>query len=300
MIRILPSAEINTQQWDQCVAGNKNGLIYSTTLFLNTLCDQWYGLVIDDYKAVMALPWRKKMGIRYLYTPAFMQQLGLIGETTNDTTIAVLNLIQSFISYGDLSLNFSNQFILETHPVTKRTNLIIDLHHSLAAIRAGYKHDVQENIRKAHAHKLCYTEGDINEAITCFKKQYGTRISQIQDRDYQNFTTLCRQLSEQEECFVRCVYDEHDSLLAIGVFLIDNKRIYNILNTTLPEGRDREANHFLFDNLITEFAGNELLLDMEGSELPGVRKFYESFGAINEPYFHYHYNNYWLLKFLKK
>ncbi len=301
MIRILPSTEINTQQWDQCIAGNKNGLIYSTTTFLNALCEQWHGLVIDDYTAVIALPWRKKLGIRYLYTPAFIQQLGFVGEITTDTKIAALNFIQCFISYGDMSLNFSNQCILETHPAKTRTNLVIDLNRPLPIIRSGYKPDLQENIRKAYAHRLSYTEGDINEAITCFRKQYGARITQIKDRDYQNFTVLCRQLSADEQCFVRCVYEEDDGLLAIGIFLMDNNRIYNILNTTLPEGRDLEANHFLFDNLITEFAGKEWILDMEGSELPGVKQFYESFGAINQPYFHYHYNNYpWLIKLLKK
>jgi hypothetical protein len=42
----------------------------------------WHGIVIDDYAAVMALPWKRKLRIRYGYTPPFMQQLGIVGEAS--------------------------------------------------------------------------------------------------------------------------------------------------------------------------------------------------------------------------
>jgi hypothetical protein len=67
--------------------------------------------------------------------------------------------------------------------------------------------------------------------------------------------------------------------------LKDEKRIYNIASSTLPKGRTLEANHYLFDRLIHEFAGQNLILDFEGSDLPGVARFYEKFGSANQPYF---------------
>jgi hypothetical protein len=42
--------------------------------------------------------------------------------------------------------------------------------------------------------------------------------------------------------------------------------------------------------LFKEFTNQEMLFDFEGSDLQGVQKFYEKFGAINQPYFHWHYN----------
>jgi hypothetical protein len=45
-----------------------------------------------------------------------------------------------------------------------------------------------------------------------------------------------------------------------------------------------EANHFLFDQLIREFAGQDLILDFEGSDLPGVARFYQKFGPQNQPF----------------
>src|SRR5947208_2204321 len=92
-IRILPAGEIDPVKWSKCVADAANGLIYSNYEYLNMICDNWHGLVIDDYKTVMALPWRKKFGIRYVYAPAFSQQHGIIG---NDIPGSFFDEVYSF------------------------------------------------------------------------------------------------------------------------------------------------------------------------------------------------------------
>jgi hypothetical protein len=62
------------------------------------------------------------------------------------------------------------------------------------------------------------------------------------------------------------------------------------MNSTTPDGRKKEANHFLLDQVIKEFAGKPLIFDFEGSDVPGIKSFYEKFGAINQPYYSLHFN----------
>ncbi len=50
------------------------------------------------------------------------------------------------------------------------------------------------------------------------------------------------------------------------------------------------ANHTLLNEVLKEFSERDLLFDFEGSDLPGVKEFYEYFGPVNQPYFHYHFN----------
>ncbi len=300
-IRLLPAAQIDVVKWDRCVQQHNNGLLYSTTTYLNALCPNWEGFIVNDYKAILALPTRKKWGIRYAYTPPFIQQLGIIGETDAVVTADLLKLIQDTISYADIHFNFSNTSLLEQVPVTRRTNLVIPLDQPLAQIRALYTNDLKENIRKASSQTLLYTNAGLHEAFAHFQKQYAARMKQILPSDYNNFLRLCEQLQARGQCFVRAVTSAEKELLAITLFLKDDRRIYNLMNTTLPAGRDKEANHFLLDNVISEFAGQPLLFDLEGSDLPGVKKFYTSFGAENQPYFHYHYNGLpWPLRWLKR
>jgi hypothetical protein len=112
----------------------------------------------------------------------------------------------------------------------------------------------------------------------------------LRDRDFSNFAALAKKLAEKKMCFTRKITDNNGALLAIGLFLKDKRRIYNLVNTTTDEGRLKEANHFLLDEVIREFAGQSLLFDFEGSDIPGVKAFYEKFGGTDQPYFYYHYN----------
>ena len=102
---------------------------------------------------------------------------------------------------------------------------------------------------------------------------------------------VAKQLITRQQCFVRKVVDEANKLPAIALFLRDENRIYNILPSTTTAGKKHSAMHFLIDNVIKEFAGTPLIFDFEGSDLPGIKAFYQSFGAVNEPYYHLHYNH---------
>lgn len=289
-IQILTADKIERSKWNHCVNESENGLIYSRYEYLNYMCDNWHGLVINNYETVMALPWRKKFGTRYLYQPAFTQQLGLIGNNYAASD-AVMASVWSFVKYGDLLFNYLNKDLAEKVKVVKRINLVIDLSAKYDAISSRYKKDLVANLRKAKKENLHISkEENIPIAISMYKELYRQRMRNLSDDDYLKFQSLCALLQKDRMCFTRKVEDAHGHLLAIGLFLKDSKRIYNLMNTTTENGRATEANHFLLDEVIREFSGQNLLFDFEGSDLPGVKSFYEKFGVVEQPYFHYHFN----------
>ncbi len=300
-IKILAAKHIDKHKWDHCVAENTNGLLYSSTAYLDAMAKNWHGVVVDDYAAVMALPWKRKLGIRYGYTPAFIQQLGLIGYIPKDDLSRILKLIYRFVALADIHFNFENTDIQQLLPVIPRNNFVIDLSEGYTLIKSRYKSNLTENIRKASNESLVYTTGEISEGISMYHSQYQSRLKHTHEKDYSHFSALCELLHKKGQCFVRTARNTQNEILAIAVFLKDKRRIYNIMNTTTQEGRHKEANHFLLNQVIHEFAGQELLFDFEGSELPGVREFYEGFGGKSQPYFHYHYNGYsWPARLLKR
>lgn len=299
-IKILAAKHIDKNKWDHCVAENSNGLIYSSTAYLDAMAKNWHGVVVDDYAAAMALPWKRKLGIRYGYTPAFMQQLGLIGHIPKEDLSRILKLIYRFVALSDIHFNFENTDIQQLLPVIPRNNFVIDLSEGYTLIKSRYKSNLSENIRKASSESLVYSTAEITEGISLYHSQYQSRLKHTHEKDYSHFSALCELLYKKEQCFVRTARNAQNEILAIAVFLKDRKRIYNIMNTTTQEGRQKEANHFLLNQVIHEFAGQDLLFDFEGSELPGVREFYEGFGGKSQPYFHYHYNGYsWPARLLK-
>jgi hypothetical protein len=300
-ISILSSKHIDKKMWDACVAQHDNGLVYSTTTYLDAMAQNWHGLVVDEYTVVMALPWKRKFRIRYGYTPAFIQQLGLVGDVAGADLPKILKLIYKFYAFADFNFNFSNHGIQQILPVIPRTNFLIDLSVGYDQVKSHYKSNLKENIRKAGGEAFAYAAGLIDEGIAMYHDHYKARMKHVREKDYLHFKQLCRLLEANGQCFARTARNQHNEILAFAVFLRDGKRIYNIMNTTTVEGRTKEANHFLLNRVLHEFAGEELLFDFEGSELSGVREFYENFGPVNQPYFHYHYNGYtWPLHLLRK
>ena len=79
-IKYLLHHQIDKTKWDRCIKGADNGLIYGHSFYLDHMARHWDGLVLNDYEAIMPLPWNKKYGIYYLYQPFLCAQLGIFGK----------------------------------------------------------------------------------------------------------------------------------------------------------------------------------------------------------------------------
>lgn len=264
-----------------------NGLVYALTDMLDAMSPGWDALVLGDFEAVMPLTWRKKMGIRYLCQPAFCQQLGIFSVKEISTETA-----GAFLRKASLSFRLIEIFINYANPLQAASagaaNFVLSLQPGYDTLRANYRRDLLKNLARTEKFSLEYVvSANLDNAITQYRLLYENRMN-IRPADYEALALMCKKWLPEGKCFVREVRlreGNRDELLAIGLFLKDQNRIYNIASSTLPNGRTLEANHFLFDELIKEFAGQNLLLDFEGSDLPGVARFYQKFGPINQPYF---------------
>lgn len=298
-IVLLKNKEIDRIKWNACIDAASNRLIYAYAFYLDKLAMNWDAIVVDDYKAVMPLPWRKKMGIKYCYHPLLTPQLGLFTTIPFTNYTELFNLIFKFTNYGDFFFNYANTPL---QPAVKRANYIIELSKGYNKIYSGYDKALINNLRKAKALNLIYTEeANAGLAVDLYKKYYKERTTHITDEDYEKYKALCEYLYQNNKAFIREIINANNELLAITFLLFDEKRLYNILNIITEEGKVANANHLLLDSVIKEFSGRDIVLDLAGSEIPGVKFFYEKFGPVNQPYFYYHLNNLpFLIKLFKK
>jgi len=281
-IHIIPSQHIDRTKWDQCIATSGNALIYANACYLDFMADNWSGIVLNNYEAVMPVAWRKKMGIRYAYAVPFIQQLGWYG-VNNINGALFIGALQSFIQYGDYPFNYSN--VLSAKNIAGANNYIIDLSLPYKTIAANYKGNAINNIKKAGRSNLLYSHADTKKAVTYYQQLYKSKFKDTTEKDFANFNLLTQLLVEKQQAFARQVTDNATGdLLSIALFLKDQSRIYNIMPSITSDGRNRSSNHFLMDNFFNEFSGSGLLFDFEGSDIPGIESFYASFGAVNQPY----------------
>jgi hypothetical protein len=283
-IRFLQQSEIDPQKWDQCLSVSTNGLIYGYSFYLNQVAKNWSGLVLNDYEAVMPLPWNRKYGIRYLYQPAFAAQLGIFSTSPISPALvtAFIDHCKKNFRFCEMPMNPANA--LPDLPV--RMNYILDIQKSYEQIRKDYRKDMIQHLKSTGADTLTYNQTtDYPSVIALYKDLYGKRFPQVTETDYDRFSDLCKDLFQRKLSILREVKDKNsETLLASGIFFMDGKRIYNIMSVTSAEGRQKLANPYLFDQLIQEYSGGNLILDFEGSEIAGIAEFYRKFGSHPEPY----------------
>jgi len=254
------------------------------------MADNWHGIVVNDYECVMPVAWRKKFGIKYCYDVPFIQQLGWFARNTFPDASLLLKTFFRYFKYGYYPFNYNNKITVD-RSLSSASNYILPINKPYTEITKGYKQTLDYSFKKALKQNLSYTQENFNEAIDLYKKLYHDKFPHVTERDFSNFRNLCHYLFVDNKIIARKVCNEQNETLAAIVLINFENRLINIINNISEEGRKTEANYFLFDNIFKEFSDSNFLFDFEGSDIPGIKSFYEKFGAVNQPYYKLQFNH---------
>jgi hypothetical protein len=271
--------------WDDCVNKSPNGLVYGYSFYLDAICERWDALVLNNYEAVMPLCWNKKWGIHYLYQPFLTAQLGVFGARIDaDLLNSFLKAVPSRFKYWDIYLNHQNLFSLRNFSLYTRSNYVLNLTTPYEYLYKNYRENIQRNIRK------CLQSGaspqkdiPVEKVIELAKgqmKEFGKEAEKNLDR----FRKLYHELHGRQMAVTRGIVSAEGELLASAVFFFSHNRAYYILVGNHPDGKALGTSHALIDAFIREYAGKNLLLDFEGSDIPSLAFFYSGFGALEEKF----------------
>ena len=296
--------EIDKTKWDKLIQESPNGFIYSRSFFLDAMCT-WDALVMGDYDYVMPLPYKKKAGFSYIYTPYFTGQLGITGKggITKELCEKFMTSIPGTFSLVDLQLNEYNSLPdINNIRIKARTNYTLALNKSYNDIFPGYNKDAKKNLRQAAGHGLSFTENITAETVwELYKNAYGHLNRDITGKEYADFFNACTGLLQLDHGFLAGIQDNAGEIVAGAFFAKDNKRIYYLLGAPSVAGKKANATHLLIDEVIKKYAGSGLTFDFEGSDIPSVADFYKKFGPKKNVYLHVILNRlpFWI-KWLKK
>ncbi|MEM6725304.1 MAG: hypothetical protein AAF598_14785 [Bacteroidota bacterium] len=145
---------------------------------------------------------------------------------------------------------------------------------------------MQRSLKKARKSNLILT-GNVKpeRLVELYKIHQGPKIGNLPDEFYHAAHRIIYNALHRGRGFLSSVMNADGELLAAGFFLNSHHRITNLLPSSTPEGREVCAMHHLIDMLIRGSAGRKVILDFEGSSIPSIARFYESFGAIDVPYY---------------
>ncbi len=283
MIRHLKHSEIDFEKWDDCIEKAVNGIFYGYSWYLDMCAGSWDALVEDDYVAVMPLPNREKAGVKYVYQPFFVQQLGVFGtrSVTQEVTARFLAAIPKRFRYIDYSMNIYNR-LPETHGfrLENRITHELDLISSYDQLRSNYSKNTKRNIKKAEKNGVFVTShGRPEEIISAFRRNRGSRGVPFRDRDYNVLKHLIYAGLHKRMVTLKCAYTSNNEFCAGIVFCRSHNKSVWLFSGATDEARENGAMSLLVDDYVREHAGSELVLDFEGSMDKNLARFYRGFGS---------------------
>lgn len=299
-IRCIARKDVNIEAYDLCIASSLHSLPYAFSFYLDAICEDWLVLVEGSYARVMPLPIRTKLGITYSYPPFFMQQLGVFSKDLITATIVqqFLEHIPTHIKFVETNLNYAN---VGVEGSAGRMNLVLSLEKKYDQLFESFSKTLKRNILNANKNKaLAFSETeDIEKFVSFFKTYAWPKSKNINPLDIKKLTHLIAVLLAKKLAKIFFVEDEKGWLSA-ALFLTTNTRLINLVPVNNEEAKDLNTSAFLLNKVIEKYAERAVLLDFEGSEIPGVARFYRQFGAEEQCYFRYKENRLpLLLKWLK-
>jgi hypothetical protein len=281
-IELISSLQVDANKWNITIAANK-GLIYSRYEYLSHLCKKWDGIVVDDYRAIMPLPLNKKWGLKYYYHPAFIQRLGITGYVSPTEIDQIVELIKANSWIAQITYEADKRIIYKNEASQRATNFTLNIDRPFDVVSSRLSKSFVSELKKSNRYDIKYDESDANAVIDMWFEEYSSK-TKIRKNQIEDFRKLCNTLVKEGNCYVRTVvYD--NAVIAAAILFKDEFRLYNILNSVSETGRKISANYHLYYEILKEFSGRGLLFDFEGSELPGVKKFYLKFNPSVENYY---------------
>ncbi len=281
MIHYVKHNQIDKQKWDACIASSREPLVYACSWYLDIVSPNWDALIKDDYSAVMPLTKRKKYFIPYLFQPAFTQQLGIFAASPPDETASFLNAIPSKFRLIEIQLNLSNYISsLKSFQVLEKITFHLCLEHHIEEIKNNYSENIKRNIKKFEKFDLTISnEKSADDIITLFKNHKGSSLDSLSKNDYEVLEQIFSSASNKDLLKIKKVYNESGHLIAGAVFLKSFDAYIFLFSAIHPEARENGAMSSIINCFIEENARACKTLDFEGSMIPALARFYESFGS---------------------
>ncbi len=289
MISILKREQIEDKAWNQCVQSSVRPFVYATSWYLDIVCQQWEGIVVEgkqgEYSLVLPVPILIKWKKPFVRMPLFCQQLGVFPLAVCSPTIQN-EAIEAFVKhyryinpyvFADNSFDTLNLNRLE---VTTNFELALDLPYE--ENYQAYRRDRKKDFSKAKKVKQkIVTSSSPEPMIAMFESSVVPSFKGgIHPQTYRYLRDILKISLQKNIGELYYTQYEDGSYGAACFFVIWQKRIIYLFNAAFPDKRKDNGRMLMLDKIIQQYSQSEYVLDFESpTNEASIRDFYQSFGA---------------------
>ncbi|WP_117880651.1 hypothetical protein [Aureibaculum luteum] len=281
-------------KWDNFVLLHNKGTIFHKTNWLNNHFGEFKIVTVqEDSQLVGGFAYliSKKAGIKGIFRPPYTPYYHpLIKELSKDGNsekeIEIMSLILKKISNYNISLLFDSQtkylypYQNMGYKITPKLNYILEPSLFLDSIAKRKKSTINRYSKAYNVGDLKILEDFNVQNVLALWIEFGKSKSMNTYKDF--LFRVFDNASGFNNWGCLKIYTKEDKFLAAGLYLFDDKRLYNlipIVNYQVLSNKEKNIGDYLYYNLSLIAERKALLLDYEGSEVPGVEKMYRRLGG---------------------
>jgi hypothetical protein len=286
---------IDKTKYSVCLHQCLNYRIYAELWYLSIVSPDGYDvLVLNDYEAVMPIPYQKKLGFKFVIQPIFCQQLGIFYK--ENVSVEIFNLFLSFLTKYKVRSYCFNEENTPYFPsdYLKRDNQVLNLDCDYLTLLNNYNTNKKRVLKNYSLSNIRIEEKYTGSIVTGL---LGKNLNRILLASQLNILNTLLQELDRKKVLKQYTLFNKENIPIVYLWLIFSKgRIINLLSIRIKESEIKNSYAYLIDTVIKNYSNQKLIFDFEGSMIVGIANFNKSFGATTNYYVFYR-NFKWLDKF---
>lgn len=275
-MRFIPRNKIDIERWNQLVSEDE-ATPCDYSWFLDAVAENWYVYVSDEYSKGIAFTTKTNLGVENVVVAPYVRQNRFYGVWSSTEMEAFVSSLQKKFKGGI----FQTDKKISSHV---RTCQILQDAMELST-------HAKRNLKKAEKNHLFSRITDqIEPSFSLMKDELSVKIKSF-DTFHQAVLLQLLQNLQKNDCLIIREIVMDDKVLGGLFFFRGKERILFLKGSATPEGKKLGGMYLAMLDQIKETLSQKLLFDFDGSEVPGVQRFNEYFGAENSTYYQIQWDN---------
>ena len=280
-IRIIKNKDIDSILWDRCIARSQNGDIFGYSWFLDSVSDNWYGIVKGNYKAVMPLPVKSFLFIGFVKNYKFQHKTDIYSpkEISRDTKKIFLELAKFFAKF--VSFTSDNKDLTEEASKVKiGFSWKSDLIRPYKDIKRANTDFIIKQLDISESENVFFNTGILPNGITLLS----SLTKSLNRKDIDVLRRLSAVSLRKGLGQIYGAFNDKNRLIAAVLFISSHYKVNIIHAVQTKEAEYKKALYGLIDYYIKQHSEKALTLDFFGFEhFP--EQFFIEIGAVKYPWY---------------
>jgi hypothetical protein len=280
-MKFISRDNIDLQKWDDLVQKTPGSSVFSLSVYLDEIAENWMVYVDENYTKGIAAPFASRLGVKTCYTPIFVTTLEWLGEDSGEL-VTFFEEVKSIFPLG----NFCIRQKIEKQDYSTYVEQIIQPH---SAIEIGSQAKRMLNKSQKVGHRIEYSN-DPKPILALIRSELLPKISSLTEASIERLERTLRRLDAAQYVRILSVFDKKQFIG--GLFLIDfNDTVLYLKGAFTDEAKKNGAMYNAMNFAIQESQNEGKAFDFGGSRVEGVRHFNHQLGGIDRSYYCYQWDN---------